>query len=827
MIKKRFEVQGMSCASCAASVEQTLGQIEGVDQADVNLANETVTLTYHQDQVSPRDMAARLEDHGYHLLLPQTQQVFDIEGMSCASCAQTIEGAVGNLSGVSEVRVNLATEQMTVLFQSEEATSQDIMAAVEGAGYHAVSHSVNPGNTSNDKEARHQQELASQWHRFWISLVFAVPLVYLAMGPMLGLPLPDILDPQVNPAVNSLIQLLLTLPIVYLGRSFFIQGFKALFAGHPNMDSLVGLGAGAAIVYSLYSTLLLVNGGDGHLIHQLYYESAGVILTLITLGKYFEDRSKGRASQAIKQLMDLAPKEARLVKDDQEFQVPLEEVQAGDVVWVKVGERIPVDGQIIQGQSSVDESMITGESLPIAKQVGDSVIGGSINQQGSFKYKATKLGSDSTLAQIIHLVEEAQGSKAPIARIADQVSAIFVPTVIVLALLSGLAWYFLGHESLAFALKIIITVLVIACPCALGLATPTAIMVGTGKGAENGALIKSGEALEAVHKVDTLILDKTGTLTQGQPHVTDVITYGSLSEDRFLQLAGSAETGSEHPLGQAILEEAQARGLALLETDDFQALPGKGIELMIEGSMIHMGNLALMKDQAIDIGRGMEDAETLAQQGKTPMYLAQDHQLLGLIAVSDPIKETTPEALNSLREMGLSLVMVTGDNSVTAQAIAKELNIDQVLADVLPADKAAKVKELQAQGRRVAMVGDGINDAPALAQSDVGIAIGSGTDVAVESADLVLMRSDLRDVPAALELSQATLRTIKENLFWAFAYNVLGIPVAMGVLHLFGGPLMNPMLAGAAMSFSSVSVVLNALRLKNFQPSYSKRKKGR
>jgi Cu+-exporting ATPase len=559
---------------------------------------------------------------------------------------------------------------------------------------------------------------------------------------------------------------------------------------------------------------------------HLYYETAAVILALVTLGKYLESVSKGKTSEAIKKLLDLAPKKARVLRGSgnqaEEVEVGIEEVAAGDILVVRPGEKIPVDGIVTQGRSAINESMITGESLPIEKQVGDRVIGASINKNGSFQYEATNVGEDSTLAQIIQLVENAQGSKAPIARMADKVSGVFVPIVMVLAVFAGLAWFFLGQETWIFSLTITISVLVIACPCALGLATPTAIMVGAGKGAENGVLIKSGDALETARNVTTIVFDKTGTITEGKPVVTDLLPAGNHTPTELLQLAASVEKGSEHPLGEAIVIEARKQALALQEVDGFEAIPGHGIQGTIAGSPVLLGNQKWLEKQNVVIDGLIEQAQQLAHEGKTPMYVAKDGEAIGIIAVADTIKESSRKAIERLHQMGLYVAMITGDNARTAQAIAKQVGIDEVISDVLPEDKAAKVAGLQAKGQKVAMVGDGINDAPALAQADVGIAIGSGTDVAIESADIVLMRSDLMDVPSAIELSRATIKNIKENLFWAFAYNVLGIPVAMGVLHLFGGPLLNPMIAGAAMSFSSVSVLLNALRLKRFQPSAKK-----
>lgn len=740
--------------------------------------------------------------------------------MTCASCAQTVEKAVQKLAGVEQASVNLATEKLTVSYQQDQVTAAKIAAAVKEAGYDAQLPTA-----SADKADSKQAEIRALWQRFWLSALFTIPLFYLTMGEMIGLPIPGFLDPMAYPVNFVTTQLLLVLPVMVLGRAFYIAGFKALWKGHPNMDSLVALGTSAAFFYSIYGTVMVYLGTNHYAMH-LYYETAAVILALVTLGKYLESVSKGKTSEAIKKLLDLAPKKARVLRGSgnqaEEVEVGIEEVAAGDILVVRPGEKIPVDGIVTQGRSAIDESMITGESLPIEKQVGDRVIGASINKNGAFQYEATNVGEDSTLAQIIQLVENAQGSKAPIARMADKVSGVFVPIVMVLAVFAGLAWFFLGQETWIFSLTITISVLVIACPCALGLATPTAIMVGAGKGAENGVLIKSGDALETARNVTTIVFDKTGTITEGKPVVTDLLPAGNHTPTELLQLAASVEKGSEHPLGEAIVIEARTQALALQEVDGFEAIPGHGIQGTIAGSPVLLGNQKWLEKQNVAIDGLIEQAQQLAHEGKTPMYVAKDGEAIGIIAVADTIKESSRKAIERLHQMGLYVAMITGDNARTAQAIAKQVGIDEVISDVLPEDKAAKVAGLQAKGQKVAMVGDGINDAPALAQADVGIAIGSGTDVAIESADIVLMRSDLMDVPSAIELSRATIKNIKENLFWAFAYNVLGIPVAMGVLHLFGGPLLNPMIAGAAMSFSSVSVLLNALRLKRFQPSAKK-----
>ena len=821
-MSQEYAVQGLSCASCAHAVEVALQAVTGVKSAQVNLATEKVSLET-EGSVSPLDLQAAVQAAGYDLVLPQVTQNFALTGMSCASCAANIESAVGSLPEVSAASVNLATEVLSVTYQPGAINEEIICQAVAEAGYQAqvLADQARASQAQIQQEADQAAQAkashqAALWRRFWLSAIFALPLLCLAMAEMVGLTLPTWLSHRGGGQLFVSLQLALTLPILWLGRPFFLTGFKHLVKGHPNMDSLVALGTSAAVAYSLYSSIQ-VWLGNHHAAMSLYYESAGVILTLVTLGKYFEARSKGQTSAAIQALIKLAPQEAQVLREGQEVTLPLDQVQVGDLVRVRPGQKIPVDGRVVEGQSWVDESMLTGESLPVAKKVGDQVVGASLNQQGSLIVETDKIGQDTTLAQIIHLVQAAQGSKAPIAQLADRVSAVFVPVVMTLALVAGLAWYLIGGQSWAFALTISIAVLVIACPCALGLATPTAIMVGTGKGAEQGILIKSGTALEMAHQVNAVVLDKTGTLTQGQPQVTDVLPLTGWTSDQLLALAAAAEVNSEHPLGQAIVAGARERDLALPEVTDFQSLTGFGIQVRVDQVTYYLGNRRLMQEQGLDLDQADDQAAALAAAGKTPIYVGTREELLGLIAVADPLKETSPEAVRRLKAMGLQVIMLTGDNAKTAQALAAEAGIDQVISDVLPADKAQVVADLQAKGLKVAMVGDGINDAPALAQADVGLAIGRGTDVAIESADMVLMGSDLTSVATAIKLSQATIRNIKENLFWAFAYNVLGIPVAMGVLHLFGGPLLNPMLAGAAMSFSSVSVIVNALRLRRFK----------
>ena len=743
------------------------------------------------------------------------QKEYIIEGMSCASCAMTIENAVSKIPGVDKASVNLATEIMTVE-ANDSVTPEAIAKVVDGVGYSARPRGKSVEEELEEKNEKKEAHLREMKRNLTISAIFTVPLLFIAMADMVGIPMPAFLSPMQSPVSYALIQLALALPIIWIGRRFFVDGFKALSKGHPNMDSLVALGTSAAFLYSLYGTYHVLEG-HAHFAMNLYYESAGVILTLITLGKYFEDVSKGKTSMAIQTLVGLAPKMATVLRDGQEVEVPVEEVQVGDLIRVKPGEKVPVDGVVTEGNSTVDESMLTGESIPVSKAVGDEVIGASLNKTGSFILKATKIGKDTALSQIIQLVEQAQGSKAPIAKLADKVSGVFVPIVIVLALVSGLAWYFLGQESWVFALTITISVLVIACPCALGLATPTAIMVGTGKGAENGILLKSGEALEEANHVNMVVFDKTGTITNGTPVVTDVVTADSTNADALIRLAASLEVASEHPLGEAIVAKAKEQGAAFDEVTNFEAIPGFGIKGHVGETLVFLGNEKWMRENGLANVEMNEKANSFAEQGKTPLYIGYNDAVQGLIVVADTVKESSARAIQTLHEMGIQVAMMTGDHERTAQAIAAEVGIDRVFSEVLPQDKANYVSKLQEEGYIVAMVGDGINDAPALAQAQVGIAIGTGTDVAIESADAVLMKSDLMDVPAMLKLSRATIRNIKENLFWAFAYNVIGIPFAMGVLHLFGGPLLNPMIAGAAMSFSSVSVVLNALRLKRWK----------
>ena len=740
---------------------------------------------------------------------------YKLSGMTCASCAMTVEMAVKDLETVEDVSVNLATERLSLLPKAG-FDSQQVLAAVAEAGYQAEEKGIAKPSDVNEEAVARTQALRRKKQELLILLLTALPLLYISMGSMVGLPLPSFLDHMAHPLVFVLSQLLLTLPAVWIGRGFYQRGFRNLIKKHPNMDSLIAVGTSAAFFYSLYSVSQVFLGHHAF-VHQLYFESVAVIISLVLLGKYLESSAKGRTSQAIQSLLELVPSQATVIRYGEAVTIDTEDIRVGDIIRIKPGERMPVDGLVTEGQTFVDESMMTGESVPIEKKVGDTITSATINQNGSIDYQATRVGSDTTLAQIVRLVEEAQGSKAPIAALADKISLYFVPIVLSLATLSAFGWYFLAGESLSFSLSIFIAVLVIACPCALGLATPTAIMVGTGKGAENGILIKSGQALEAAYQLDTIVLDKTGTITIGKPSLTDLLPLGAFNRSDLLQLIASAEQHSEHPLAQAILEAAEEEGLDLLPVSHFEAKVGRGLSAQVEGKQLLVGNESLMKEKNIDSSVFQEQLLELSQEGKTAMFVAVDGQLTGILAVADEMKSSSLKAVQELQSMGLEVIMLTGDREETATAIAQKAGIQKVIAGVLPDGKAAAIKNLQEAGKKLAMVGDGINDAPALVQADVGIAIGSGADVAIESADVVLMHSDLQDVVKAIKLSQATIRNIKENLFWAFAYNTLGIPIAMGLLHLFGGPLLNPMLAGLAMSLSSVSVVVNALRLGRFK----------
>lgn len=817
-----LNIRGMTCAACAQRIEKKVRKLSGISQANVNLASEKLFVEYDGSSLKLDDIKEAVSKIGYEVVekSESANVTIPIGGMTCAACAQRIEKVLGKLEGVESASVNLATEKATVTYDPQKIRLSAIKGAIEKIGYKALE--INKTDAADEDRARKQREIRTMWTKFTVSAIFSVPLLYIAMVPMIKivqLPFPAGLDPMQYPLLYALVELLLVAPVIGVGYKFYTIGFRALIQRSPNMDSLIAIGTTSAVLYSIYNLFQIA---DGHFmaVESLYFESAGVIITLILLGKSLEAVSKGRTGEAIKKLMGLAPKTAVILENGAEKEIPIDEVEIGDILVVKPGDKIPVDGRVLGGHTAIDESMLTGESMPVDKKEGDQVYAASLNTTGTIQFRAERIGSDTALAQIIKLVEDAQGSKAPIAQMADIVSGYFVPVVCIIALLAGLAWYFGTGGDLKFALTIFISVMVIACPCALGLATPTAIMVGTGKGAEYGILIKGGEALETAHKVNIIVFDKTGTITEGKPTVTDVLIEGDISEERLLQLTASAEKGSEHPLGQAIVHGAEDAGLTLFAAEQFEALTGRGIRALINGENVLAGNRKLMEEENISL-KGMEEAsDRLAEEGKTPMYVAVNGSLAGIVAVADVVKASSRAAIERLHKMGIEVAMITGDNKKTAAAIAKQVGIDRVLSEVLPQDKSNEVKKLQTEGRKVAMVGDGINDAPALAQADIGIAIGSGTDVAMESADIVLMRSDLMDVPAAVELSKQTIRNIKQNLFWAFGYNVIGIPIAAGVLHLlFNGPLLNPIFAAAAMSLSSVSVLSNALRLKRFRPA--------
>lgn len=753
-------------------------------------------------------------------------QKFDVTGMTCSACSAAVEKSVKKLARVDNVNVNLLTHTLTVDLQEQDAAA--VIKAVEDAGYGASVQSKGATKESaKDKgstESPVEQELKQMRFRLRVSVLFIIPLMYISMGHMVGMPIPHWMDGAQHGIAFAFTQMLLTLPIMYVNRKYYEVGAKTLWRRSPNMDSLVAIGTFAAFVYGVFAIYMMSYGlGTGNMsivhtyLHDLYFEVAATVLTLITVGKYLEAKSKGKTSEAIEKLMNLAPKTATVERDGQEMTVPIDDVVVGDTLIVKPGHSVPVDGVIVEGSSSVDQSALTGESIPAAKGVGDKVIAATINKTGYFKFRAEKVGDDTTLAQIIQLVEDANATKAPIAQLADRISAVFVPIVIVIALAATGVWLLLGYPFV-FALSMGITVLVISCPCALGLATPVSIMVGTGQGAQNGILVKSAEALEVLHSVDTVVLDKTGTITEGKPVVTDIHTNGRMDSQDLLRLAATMEKPSEHPLAEAIVQRAEADELALLKLDSFDSISGRGITAVIEGKTYVAGNLALMKEQGIHWEPYGDLSDQLANEGKTPLYFADQQEILGIIAAADVVKPTSKQAIEGFKAMGIDVVMLTGDNQRTAEAIRRQLSIDRVVSEVLPQDKEEEIRRIQESGQRVAMIGDGINDAPALARADVGVAIGAGTDIAIESADIVLMKNDLLDATTAVELSKATIHNIKGNLFWAFFYNVIGIPLAAGVFYLSLGWRLTPMYGAAAMSLSSLFVVSNALRLRWFQP---------
>ena len=756
-------------------------------------------------------------------------QKFDIKGMTCSACSTAVDRNVKKLEGINEVNVNLLNNSMIVKYDENVLNNETIIKKVQDAGYEAFLVENGKKTQKNSTEENLGKiETNELKNRLIISFIFAIPLFYISMGHMLNWYLPHLFHGYSNAITFSFTQFLLALPIVFINIKYYKVGFKTLYKGSPNMDSLIAIGTSAAMIYGVFSIYKIGYGLGNNDIdmviqysHDLYFESAAIVLTLITLGKFLEARAKENTSEAINKLINLTPKTALVLRNNQEIEIPVDELVLKDIVIVKPGNIVPTDGVIIFGNSSIDESMLTGESLPVSKKVGDKVIGASINKSGSFKFEVTKLGEDTVLSQIIKLIEEASSSKAPISKLADRISAIFVPTVIVISILATVTWLFLGY-SFEFALSIGIAILVISCPCALGLATPTAIMVGTGKGAQNGILIKSAESLEIAHTINTVVIDKTGTITEGKTQVTDIFTSEKITQDKLLQLCATIEKNSEHPLADAILKKAQEKAIELLNATDFEALNGLGIKAKVEDRLFYIGNKKLLDSKNISLDLFYEKSEKLANEAKTPIFIADENEVLGLIAISDVVKPTSKDAILEFEKMGLEVIMLTGDNYKTANAIAKQININNVIAEVLPQDKEKEIQKLQSLGKKVAMIGDGINDAPALVRADVGIAIGAGTDIAIESANIVLVKSDLLDAVKAIQLSNAVIKNIKQNLFWAFFYNIIGIPLAAGVFYTILGWKLSPMFAGAAMSLSSVTVVLNALRLKLFEPRISK-----
>ncbi|WP_332285193.1 heavy metal translocating P-type ATPase [Bacillus safensis] len=798
-----FQITGMTCAACAGRIEKGLNRLEGVEDASVNLALETSHIVYETEKLTQDDLKRKVQSLGYDVVMEQAE--FDIEGMTCAACANRIEKKINQMDGVDHGSVNFALETLQVTYHPGQTSANDIKDAVQSIGYSLIEPAAD--QAEEGKKDHRQAAIEKQTARFLFSMILSLPLLWAMVSHFSFTSFIWLPEAFMNPWV----QLALAAPVQFIvGWPFYVGAYKALRNKSANMDVLVALGTSAAFFYSLYESIQSAIRGT----HEaaLYYETSAVLITLIVLGKLMEARAKGRSSEAIQKLMGLQAKEAVIERDGKQMTVPISDVKVNDLVFVKPGEKVPVDGEIIEGTTAIDESMITGESLPVDKTAGDMVIGATINKNGFIKIKATKVGKETALSQIIRVVEQAQGSKAPIQRMADQISGIFVPIVVGIAVLTFLIWFFfVDPGNVTAALETFIAVIVIACPCALGLATPTSIMAGSGRAAESGILFKGGEHLEVTQSLDTVVLDKTGTVTKGEPSLTDVQAYANWTEDTLLQLAGSAEQQSEHPLARAITDGMKERGLEAVEVEAFQADPGHGIEAKAAGHKLLIGTRKLLQKHHIQYEQIEASVTTLEEQGKTAMLVAIDGEVAGIVAVADTIKSSSPQAIARLKEQGIHVVMMTGDNKLTAEAIAKQAGIDHVIAEVLPEEKAAHIAALQEQGKKVAMVGDGINDAPALATANIGMAVGTGTDVAMEAADITLMTGDLHAIADALEFSKKTMRNIKQNLFWALAYNCIGIPIAA-----FG--FLAPWLAGAAMAFSSVSVVLNALRLQRLKP---------
>ncbi len=806
-------IKGMHCASCAITIEKSLKSIPGIKTANVNFASEKASVEYDSGKANENDLEKAVKDVGYEVIKATGNAgtvTLRVRGMSSQHCAGVVESSLKKVDGIKNVDASFAIERAIIDYDPGKVSLEKIKKIIVDAGYEPEEFKE---DVDREKEAR-QKEIRSLKIKFFISLVLGLPLLYFVMAPQIGLIIPQFVE-----ANFVIIQFLLTTPIMIVGYEFFVRGFKAVIKNRTaNMDTLIAMGTGAAYLYSLVASALIWSGNGNYGPHDLYYEIAGLLIMFILLGKYLEAIAKGKTSEAIRKLLGLQAKTAIVIRKGKEQKISIDDVIAGDIIIVKPGEKVPVDGVIVDGHSSVDESMVTGESIPVEKAKGDKVIGATINKTGSFKFKATKVGKDTVLAHIIRMVEEAQGSKAPIQKLADTISAYFVPAVVIIGIISFFVWYFLGL-GFVFSLTIFIAVLIIACPCALGLATPTAIMVGTGLGAKQGILFKNAESLQKAKQIETIVFDKTGTLTKGKPEVTDISAFENNKETDVLKFAAIAEKRSEHPLAEAILNKAKSQKIKIDEPNKFNSITGKGVEAFYRKNKILLGNRKLMQDNKINIKEIEDKIQKLEEEGKTAMLISLNKELIGIVAVADTLKENSKEAIKKLNGMGKEIVLLTGDNERTGKAIAKQLGIERVLAEVLPQDKAAEIKKLQGEGKKVAMVGDGINDAPALAQADLGIAIGSGTDIAIEAGDIVLIKNDLRDVVTAIDLSRFTLRKIKQNLFWAFVYNTLGIPIAAGILYPFTGFLLNPIIAGIAMAFSSVSVVGNTLLMKFYRPA--------